>query len=151
MKHWTKMLFATVVIAMAAGFPARANDGGKDSRSPSSHADGSSKTVLESPRIDLPVLERGVFIRPIADLSLLSKTEFKVLPRVSHINITVDGVARREMVILYSLDPGPHKVLIELTDRDQSVVASQTVDITLPDLRSPGAANTPTAEPSTNR
>jgi hypothetical protein len=66
-----------------------------------------------------------------------------VSPRIGHIHITVDDApwhfvdASGETIILVGLEPGPHRVLIELADPTHKVITSQTVKFTVPEQKSP--------------
>ena len=66
-----------------------------------------------------------------------------VSPRIGHVHITVDDApwhfvdASGETIILVGLQPGPHKVLIELADPTHKVITSETVKFTLPDPKTP--------------
>jgi hypothetical protein len=68
-----------------------------------------------------------------------------VSPRIGHIHITVDDLpwqfvdASGETIILVGLQPGPHKVLIELADPTHKVITSQTVKFTVPPKESPNS------------
>jgi len=72
-------------------------------------------------------------------LPVSGKGALEVSPRIGHIHITVDDApwhfvdAGDETVILVGLQPGPHKVLIELADPTHKVITSETVRFTLPD------------------
>ena len=54
-------------------------------------------------------------------------------PRVGHIHVTVDDApwhfvdASGETLIVVGLEPGPHKILIELADPTHRVIMSETV------------------------
>lgn len=45
--------------------------------------------------------------------------------------------ASGETIILVGLEPGPHKVLIELADPTHKVITSETVKFTVPDPKKP--------------
>jgi hypothetical protein len=74
---------------------------------------------------------------------VFGKGALKVSPRLGHIHITVDDLpwhfvdASGETIILVGLDPGSHKVLIELADPTHKVITSETVKFTVPDLKTP--------------
>ncbi len=61
-----------------------------------------------------------------------------VSPRIGHAHITVDDApwhfvdASGETIIVVGLEPGPHKILIELADPTHHVITSETVTFTLP-------------------
>lgn len=60
-----------------------------------------------------------------------------VSPRIGHVHVTIDDApwhfvdASGETIIVVGLDPGPHKVLIELADPTHRVIARETVMFTL--------------------
>jgi hypothetical protein len=70
-----------------------------------------------------------------------------VSPRIGHIHITVDNApwhfvdASGETIILVGLEPGLHKVLIELADPTHKVITSETVTFTVPDVRPAKSGN----------
>jgi hypothetical protein len=76
---------------------------------------------------------------------VFGKGALDVSPRIGHIHITVDDApwhfvdASGETIILVGLEPGPHKVLIELADPTHKVITSETVKFTLP-VPAPGAS-----------
>jgi Family of unknown function (DUF6130) len=59
---------------------------------------------------------------------VFGKGALEVSPRIGHIYITVDDApwhfvdASEETIILVGLEPGPHKVLIELADPAHKVI-----------------------------
>jgi hypothetical protein len=69
---------------------------------------------------------------------VFGKGALEVSPRIGHIHITVDDApwhfvdASGETIILVGLEPGPHKVLIELADLAHKVITSETVKFTVP-------------------
>ncbi|MBH8577115.1 hypothetical protein I8752_29885 [Nostocaceae cyanobacterium CENA369] len=74
-------------------------------------------------------------------LPVFGKGALEVSPRIGHIHITVDDLpwhfvdASGETIILVGLEPGAHKVLIELADPTHKVITSETVEFTLPDSK----------------
>ena len=62
----------------------------------------------------------------------------QVSPRIGHVHITVDDApwhfvdASGETIIVVGLEPGPHKVLVELADPTHRVIDRQTVDLVVP-------------------
>ncbi|MBD2527723.1 DUF6130 family protein [Nostoc sp. FACHB-133] len=72
-------------------------------------------------------------------LPVFGKGALEVSPRIGHIHITVDDTpwhfvdASGETIILVGLEPGAHKVLIELADPMHKVITSETVEFTLSD------------------
>ncbi|MEH1847221.1 MAG: DUF6130 family protein [Nostoc sp.] len=73
-------------------------------------------------------------------LPVFGKGALDVSPRIGHIHITVDDApwhfvdASGETIILVGLEPGLHKVLIELADPIHKVITSETVTFKIPDL-----------------
>jgi hypothetical protein len=125
-----------ILAACALATTAFSESSVKDTSGSSRLAAGAIQTARLGDIPPLPRLQnlgRGVFIRPLAEVAEVGLGSFNVLPRISHINITVDGTARHEMVVLFSLAPGPHKVLVELSDSSQKIISSETVEFTLPD------------------
>ena len=65
----------------------------------------------------------------------------EVSPRVGHLHVTVDdrpgtwAHTSEDPIIVMGLPPGPHKVLIELADPNHKIVASETVNVTLPEQK----------------
>lgn len=65
-----------------------------------------------------------------------------VSPRIGHVHITVDDApwhfvdASGETIIVVGLEPGPHKVLVQLADPTHHVIDEQTVSFEVP-ARSP--------------
>ena len=61
-----------------------------------------------------------------------------VSPRIGHIHVTVDDGpwhfidASGETIVVVDLPPGSHKILVQLADPTHHVVASATVNFTLP-------------------
>ncbi|MGP4015046.1 DUF6130 family protein [Saccharopolyspora sp. 5N708] len=61
-----------------------------------------------------------------------------VSPRIGHIHVTVDDAAWHwadgsgEPLIIQSLPPGPHQVLIELADPTHKIIDRKTVDLVIP-------------------
>ncbi|MBD2020625.1 hypothetical protein H6F43_10545 [Leptolyngbya sp. FACHB-36] len=75
-------------------------------------------------------------------LPVFGEGALDVSPRIGHMHITVDDApwhfvdASGETIILVGLEPGLHKVLIELADPTHKVITSETVTFTLPAPRS---------------
>src|SRR5450755_2526830 len=97
--------------------------------------------------VDAPIAESlamgHVFIQYRTEnlrvVPVFGKGALDVSPRIGHIHITVDDLpwhfvdASGETIILVGLEPGPHKVLIELADPTHKVITSETVKFTVPD------------------
>ena len=98
--------------------------------------------LIVDPPLSEPLAQGRVFIQyrtenlrvvPVFGIGALD-----VSPRIGHIHITVDDApwhfvdASGETIILVGLEPGQHKVLIELADPTHKVITSETVHFTLP-------------------
>jgi hypothetical protein len=132
------MLFATVVSGQSA----------KDIRGPSPlvaiENEPPPKLIVDPPLAE-PLAQGRVFIQYRTEnlrvVPVFGKGALDVSPRIGHIHITVDDAswhfvdASGETIILVGLNPGPHKVLIELADPTHKVITSQTVKFTVPDLK----------------
>lgn len=99
------------------------------------------KLIVDPPLPDPLALGR-VFIQYRTEnlrvLPVFGKGALEVSPRIGHIHITVDDLpwhfvdTSGETLILVGLEPGSHKVLIELADPTHKVITSETVTFTLP-------------------
>jgi hypothetical protein len=102
----------------------------------------SAKLIVDPP-LPEPLSQGRVFIQYRTEnlrvLPVFGKGALDVSPRIGHIHITVDDAswhfvdASGETIILVGLEPGLHKVLIELADPTHKVITSKTVTFTLPD------------------
>lgn len=101
------------------------------------------KLIVDPPLLE-PLSQGRVFIQYRTEnlrvLPVFGKGALDVSPRIRHIHITVDDApwhfvdASGETIILVGLEPGSHKVLIELADRTHGVITSETVEFVLPKL-----------------
>jgi hypothetical protein len=99
--------------------------------------------LIVDPPLPEPLAQGRVFIQYRTEnlrlLPVFGKGALGVSPRIGHIHITVDGApwhfidASGETIVLVGLEPGSHKVLIELADPTHKVITSETVHFTLPD------------------
>lgn len=99
--------------------------------------------LIVDPPLPEPLTQGRVFIQYQTEnlrvLPVFGKGALDVSPRIGHIHITVDDApwhfvdASGETIILVGLEPGSHKVLIELADPTHKVITSKTVTFTLPD------------------
>ncbi|MEH2302887.1 MAG: DUF6130 family protein [Nostoc sp.] len=99
------------------------------------------KLIVDSP-LPEPLAQGRVFIQYRTEnlrvLPVFGKGALDVSPRIGHIHITVDDLpwhfvdTSGETLILVGLEPGPHKVLVELADPTHEVITSETVMFTLP-------------------
>lgn len=98
--------------------------------------------LIVDPPLPEPLAQGRVFIQYRTEnlrvLPVFGNGALDVSPRIGHIHITVDDLpwhfvdASGETIILVGLEPGPHKVLIELADPTHKVITSETVTFTLP-------------------
>lgn len=101
--------------------------------------------LIVDPPLPEPLSQGRVFIQYWTEnlrvLPVFGKGALDVSPRIGHIHITVDDApwhfvdASGETIILVGLEPGPHKVLIELADPTHQVITSETVTFTVPYLK----------------
>jgi len=69
---------------------------------------------------------------------VFGKGALDVSPRIGHVHVTVDDApwhfvdASGETLIVVGLQPGPHKVLVELADPTHRVIDSKAVSFVLP-------------------
>jgi hypothetical protein len=100
--------------------------------------------LIVDPPLPEPLSQGRVFIQYRTEnlrvLPVFGKGALDVSPRIGHIHITVDDApwhfvdTSGETIILVGLEPGLHKVLIELADPTHKVITSETVTFTVPDL-----------------
>jgi hypothetical protein len=101
--------------------------------------------LIVDPPIPEPLSQGRVFIQYRTEnlrvLPVFGKGALNVSPRIGHIHITVDDApwhfvdTSGATIILVGLEPGLHKVLIELADPTHNVMTSKTVTFTVPDLK----------------
>ena len=106
-------------------------------------ANEASPKLIVDPPLPEPLSQGRVFIQYRTEnlrvLPVFGKGALDVSPRIGHIHITVDDApwhfvdASGETIILVGLEPGSHKVLIELADPTHKVISSETVTFTVPD------------------
>ncbi|MEE3718525.1 DUF6130 family protein [Tumidithrix elongata RA019] len=99
--------------------------------------------LIVDPPLPEPLAQGRVFIQYRTEnlrlLPVFGKGALEVSPRIGHIHITVDDApwhfidASGETIVLVGLEPGLHKVLIELADPTHKVITSRTVMFTLPE------------------
>lgn len=97
--------------------------------------------LIVDPPLPEPLAQGRVFIQYRTEnlrvLPVFGKGALDVSPRLGHVHITVDDApwhfvdTSGETIILVGLEPGPHKVLIELADPTHKVITSETVTFTL--------------------
>jgi len=103
--------------------------------------------LIVDPPLPEPLARGRVFIQYRTEnlrvVPVFGKGALDVSPRIGHIHITVDDApwhfvdASGETIILVGLEPGPHKVLIELADPTHKVITSETVKFMVPDPKKP--------------
>jgi hypothetical protein len=101
--------------------------------------------LIVDPPLPEPLAQGRVFIQYRTEnlrvVPVFGKGALDVSPRIGHIHITVDDLpwhfvdASGETIILVGLEPGLHKVLIELADPTHKVITSETVTFTVPNLK----------------
>jgi hypothetical protein len=142
------MAACTLLAAIASGQSA------KDIRGPSPlvaiENEAPAKLIVDPP-LPEPLAQGRVFIQYRTEnlrvVPVFGKGALDVSPRIGHIHVTVDDLpwhfvdASGETLILVGLEPGPHKVLIELADPTHKVITSETVKFTVPDTRIPKSHN----------
>lgn len=103
--------------------------------------------LFVDPPLPEPLVKGRVFIQyrteNVRVLPVFGVGALDVSPRVGHLHITVDDLpwhfveSSGQTIILVGLEPGPHKVLIQLADPTHRVIGSQTVSFTVPDGTGP--------------
>jgi hypothetical protein len=98
--------------------------------------------LIVDPPLPEPLAQGRVFIQYRTEnlrvLPVFGKGALEVSPRIGHVHITVDDApwhfvdASGETIILVGLEPGLHRVLIELADPTHQVISSETVTFVLP-------------------
>lgn len=101
--------------------------------------------LIVDPPLPEPLAQGRVFIQYRTEnlrvLPVFGKGALDVSPRTGHIHITVDDApwhfvdTSGETIILVGLEPGLHKVLIELADPTHQVITRKTVAFTVPNLK----------------
>jgi hypothetical protein len=103
--------------------------------------------LIVDPPLPEPLALGRVFIQYRTEnlrvVPVFGRGALEVSPRIGHIHVTVDETpwhfidASGETVVVVGLEPGPHKVLIELADPTHKVITSETVRFTVPDVKNP--------------
>jgi hypothetical protein len=101
--------------------------------------------LIVDPPLPEPLAQGRVFIQYRTEnlrvVPVFGQGALEVSPRLGHIHITVDDArwhfvdSSGETIILVGLEPGPHKVLIELADPTHKIITSETVKFSVPDLK----------------
>ncbi|QEZ46652.1 DUF6130 family protein [Cupriavidus oxalaticus] len=69
----------------------------------------------------------------------------KVSPRIGHLHVTIDdwrgtwAHTSLDPVIVVGLAPGDHKIRLELADPSHKILATESVAVTVPDVKASGA------------
>lgn len=98
--------------------------------------------LIVDPPLPEPLALGRVFIQYRADnlriVPVFGTGALQVSPRIGHVHVTVDDApwhfvdASGETIIVVGLEPGPHKVLVELADPTHRVIDRQTVRFIIP-------------------
>ena len=102
------------------------------------------KIVIGSPLAE--PLSRGVIIIPYRTehlqlVPVFGPEALALSPRVGHLHVTVDDTpwhwedGSGNQIIVAGLSPGPHRILIELSDANHQVIDRGTVQVTAPGPR----------------
>jgi hypothetical protein len=146
--YLTAMAACSVLATMASAQSA------KDIRGPSPliaiENEAAPKLIVDPP-LPEPLALGRVFIQYRTEnmrvVPVFGKGALAVSPRIGHVHISVDDApwhfvdASGETIILVGLEPGPHKVLVELADPTHKVITSQAVKFTVPDRKTPKSDN----------
>jgi Family of unknown function (DUF6130) len=98
--------------------------------------------LIVAPPLPGPLALGRVFIQygteNLRVLPVFGQGALSVSPRVGHVHVTVDDASWHfvdtsgESIVLVGLEPGAHKVLIELADPTHRVIASKTLSFIVP-------------------
>ncbi|MGO4328571.1 DUF6130 family protein [Cupriavidus sp. 2TAF22] len=91
-------------------------------------------------------LARGVVIiqyrtENMRIMPVFGKNAVEVSPHLGHLHVTVDdwhgtwAHTSEDPIILVGLKPGAHKILLELSDPVHKIITSETVAVTVPELK----------------
>jgi hypothetical protein len=107
-------------------------------------ADEPPAKLIVDPPLPEPLAEGRVFIQYQTEnlrvVPVFGKGALDVSARIGHVHVTVDDApwhfvdASGETIVVVGLEPGPHKVPVELADPTHKVIISQGVTFTLPTL-----------------
>ncbi|TCK38699.1 hypothetical protein B0G84_4016 [Paraburkholderia sp. BL8N3] len=95
-------------------------------------------------------LARGVVIiqfrtENLRIMPVFGNAAVDVSPHLGHIHVTVDdwhgtwAHTSEDPVILVGLEPGKHKILLELADPSHKILSGETVTVTVPEQKAPKA------------
>ncbi|KJK11323.1 hypothetical protein UB46_41260 [Burkholderiaceae bacterium 16] len=74
-------------------------------------------------------------------MPVFGKTAVELTPRIGHLHVTVDDAhgtwahTSEDPIIVVGLTPGAHKLRLELADPSHKILGSETVSVTVPDLK----------------
>jgi len=102
------------------------------------------KIIVDPPLPD--ALARGLVViqyrtENLRIVAVFGPGALDVSPRIGHIHVTVDDApwhwadASGEPLIIQSLPPGPHRVLVQLADPTHRVIDQGLVDFVIPERR----------------
>jgi Family of unknown function (DUF6130) len=101
------------------------------------------KLIVDPPLAE-PLSKGLVFIQYQTEnlrvVPVFGKGALDVSPRIGHVHVTVDDApwhfvdANGETLIVVGLNPGPHKVLIELANPTHRVIDHQTASFVVPPM-----------------
>ena len=133
-----------IAAALLAATPACAQSA-KEVRGPSPlvaiEHEPPARLVVDAPLVD-PLARGLVFIQYRTEnlrvVPVFGTGALQVSPRIGHVHITVDDApwhfvdASGETIIVVGLEPGPHRVLVELADPTHHVIDHQIVSFVVP-------------------
>jgi hypothetical protein len=103
--------------------------------------------LIVDPPLPAPLALGRVFIQYRTEhlrvLPVFGQGALSVSPRVGHVHVTVDDTSWHfvdtsgESIVLVGLEPGAHKVLIELADSTHRIITSKTLRFTVPQKAAP--------------
>ncbi len=99
------------------------------------------RLIVDDP-LPEPLSQGRVFIQyrteNIRIVPVFGKGALDVSPRIGHLHITVDDLpwhfvdASGETLIVVGLEPGQHRILVELADPTHRVITSETIELVVP-------------------
>jgi hypothetical protein len=101
--------------------------------------------IIAYPPLPEP-LARGVVIVQFRTehfrvMPVFGKSAVDLSPRIGHLHVTIDDAhgtwahTSEDPIIVVGLTPGPHRLLLELADPNHKILTSETVSVTVPDLK----------------
>lgn len=137
-KHW--LAVACIGACVSAGAQ-NASGGDRPPAVIPVESEAAPKLIAYPPLAD--ALARGVVIiqyrtENLRIMPVFGKAAVEVSPHLGHVHVTVDdwpgtwAHTSADPVILVGLKPGRHKILLELADPGHKILASQTVEVSVP-------------------